>query len=192
MIKQDEQKLVEGFRLILEGLGLDPSNSPHLKNTPERAARAWYHELCAGLTSEVPKITTFPSKIKQMVVLRDVPIRSLCAHHLLPFYGHAVIAYIPGNHKLLGLSKLSRIANYWARRPQVQEELTDQIADYLAKLVMPKDGSAGGVGVIIQARHLCMEFRGVNHAGMMVTSALRGIFHTMIDVREEFLRLSDN
>jgi len=214
MRKTDEQKLVEGFYLILEGLGLSPEDSPHLAETPQRAARAWYHELCSGLTHKQPKITTFPSTVDEMVVLRDIPIHSLCAHHLLPFYGHAVIAYIPGKHQLLGLSKLSRIADYWARRPQVQEELTNQIADHLVKLVMAEPTSEapvlselptveaareaaeerpqfiGGVGVIIRARHLCMEFRGVRHAGELVTSALRGVLRTQPETRAEFLRLA--
>lgn len=197
--KPDEEKLRLGFRLVVEGLGLDLSN-PHIAETPERAARAWYHELCSGITHGLPKITTFPSDMDEMVMLRAIPIRSLCMHHLLPFYGHATIAYIPGAGKIFGVSKLSRIADYWARRPQVQEQLTAQIADHIAELVMgPPQGPVhepenalyrGGVGVIIRANHMCMELRGVQHEGDMVTSALRGIFRESFEVRTEFLRLA--
>jgi len=186
--KQDEQKLVRGFRLILEGLGLDLT-SPHLRDTPERAARAWYHELCHGLTRAAPTITTFPSTTNEMVVLRHVPIRSVCAHHLLPFSGSATIGYIPGGGKVLGLSKLSRIADYWSRRPQVQEELTAQIADDVARHVLCRP-DVGGVGVVIRAVHMCMALRGVNHSGEMVTSAMRGIFLSLPEVRAEFLDLA--
>lgn len=179
-------KFVEaGFTLILQGLGIP--EGPHTKDTPHRAAKAWWDELCAGITQEPPKITTFPSASTGMVTLREVPIHSLCAHHLLPFNGEAVIAYIPGGREILGLSKLSRLADYYARRPQVQEELTEQIADALAALVM-KNGK-GGVGVFIRANHACMELRGVKHKGDMITSALRGVFHKP-EVRAEFLQLA--
>lgn len=185
----DEQKLVAGFTLILEGLGLDLA-SPHFAETPRRAARAWYHELCRGLTQPPPKITTFPASTSEMVVLRHIPIRSLCAHHLLPFFGTADIGYIPGaGHQILGLSKLSRIADYEARRPQVQEELTADIADAVAGLVCSPASDLGGVGVVIRATHMCMVLRGVTHDGEMVTSAVRGLFLTKPEVRAEFLNL---
>lgn len=199
--EQSRTKVVEGFRLVLEGLGLDLS-SPHLFGTPERAAKAWWEELCKGITQEPPQITTFPSSSDEMVLLKNIPIRSMCAHHLLPFMGTAAIAYIPGRGEILGLSKLSRIADYWARRPQVQEDLTEQIADDLAERVMGKayypDDVAlipenlrhkGGVGVVIRANHLCMAIRGVNHSGDMITSALRGVFRTHAETRDEFLKL---
>lgn len=200
------EELIElGFRNILTGLGLDLT-LPHLKDTPRRAARAWYRELCRGLTQPTPDITTFDSDVDEMIMLRHVPIRSVCAHHLLPFVGKATIAYIPGRQKIIGLSKLSRIADYWARRPQIQENLTAQIADQIAELVMGKKPvtqlepilpqanistqQGGGVGVIIKARHMCMELRGVGHTGDMVTSALRGVFLSG-DARIEFLRLAE-
>jgi GTP cyclohydrolase I len=200
-------RVAEGFRLILEGLGVD-EDDPHFKGTPERAARACYDELCKGLTRlNEPKIETFPANgADEMVILRGIPVRSLCSHHLLPFYGKASIAYVPGNDRLLGLSKLSRITDYWSRRPQVQENLTVQIADHVAQLVgvlipeeFPKEGGpprgyvvdsgSGGVGVIIRAVHMCMQLRGVNHTGEMITSAVRGIFLSKPEVRAEFLRL---
>lgn len=185
--------VVRGFQLILQGLGVP--GGPHTEETAVRAASAWYYELCQGITGKAPKITTFPSERDEMVVLRDIPLRSICAHHLLPFTGTAVVAYIPGAGRILGLSKLSRIADHCARRPQVQEELTAQIADEVARHVMENDavrgslGARGGVGVLVRASHMCMEMRGVNHRGDMVTSALRGIFRKP-EVRDEFLRLA--
>jgi len=187
--RQNEHELVIGFRLILKGLGLDESD-PHFKGTPERAAKAWFHELCRGITGDPPDIATFPTNTDEMVVLREIPIRSLCAHHLLPFVGVATIGYIPGKDQLLGLSKLSRIADHQARRPQVQEVLTGQIADEVATLVMKLGNpEGGGVGVIIRARHMCMELRGVEHGGEMITSAMRGVFLTKPEARAEFLKL---
>jgi GTP cyclohydrolase I len=187
----DQEKLEVGFRLILEGLGLNTKDSPHLEGTPERAARTWYEELCSGLTNDEPEITTFESDIDEMVMLQGIPIRSICAHHLLPFYGHANIAYIPGKYRrIVGVSKLSRIADYWARRPQIQEELTVQIADHLMNLLgVDPLGQQGGVGVIIKAEHMCMIMRGVEHESTMVTSALRGVFRTRPEARAELLNL---
>lgn len=216
-----EALVARGFSLILEGLGLDLED-PHVKDTPERAARAWYRELCSGLTGGEPNITVFPSEenVNGMIILRDIPVKSLCSHHLLPFIGRAVVGYIPGGDHILGLSKLSRIVNHWSRRPQVQERLTQQIADDLwervggeqiqiehqefftqhPEWVTPADQNysgvplqylwQGGVGVIIRARHMCMELRGVNHASDMMTSALRGKFLNEPQVRAEFLKLA--
>lgn len=188
------QKLVEGFTLILEGIGAD-LDDPHFKDTPERAARAWWNELCAGLTKPPPKVTVFPIKGEpQMVMLRNIPIQSMCAHHLLPFFGKAHIAYIPGRGEIMGLSKLSRIANYYARRPQVQETLTSEIAEHIWDLIKGDSDShgqgTGGVGVMIRANHMCMCARGVNHDGDMVTNVLRGYFRSNPEVRAEFLQLA--
>ncbi len=103
----DINMVAAGFRIVLEGLGIDPDGDPHMKDTPMRAARAWYNELCAGITrgrnAEV-EFTTFPTESEEMVMLRGIPIRSVCSHHLLPFYGTATIAYIPGTGRLLGLA----------------------------------------------------------------------------------------
>ncbi len=202
---QDQRKVINGFRLILEGLGLD-LDDPHLKETPARAARAWWFDLNEGITGAEPKITTFPSSTDQMILLRNIPIHSYCAHHLLPFVGTATIGYVPGNGQILGLSKLSRIANFFSRRPQVQEELTEQIANAIMVLVMKKpeplpevitpetpmkiEPSEGGVGVVIRASHMCMTLRGVKHEGDMVTSALRGVFLTKPEARAEFLQMA--
>lgn len=193
------KKVLEGYQLILEGLGVD-LKSPHFEGTPNRAAKALYYELCAGITEGEPKITTFPSESKssEMIISREIPVRSLCAHHFLPFIGEAVVGYIPDGH-ILGLSKMSRLVNYWARRPQVQENLTSSIADDLAvRLFAPIDLEAEmvglfpdgcGVGVVIKCRHLCMEHRGVGHTSDVITSALRGSFLEP-EVRSEFLKLA--
>lgn len=187
------QKVERGYKLILEGLGLSLKD-PHFKDTPQRAARAMFYELCAGLTNSPPKITTFPMKKgarSEMVLSEKIPVRSFCAHHFLPFVGYATVAYIP-HRELLGLSKLSRIVDHWARRPQVQEDLTTNIADDMVRLLF-KVGSDWepdfGVGVVITARHFCMEVRGVNHPSEVTTSALRGAFLEP-EVRAEFLKLS--
>lgn len=187
--KPNIAQVERGVREMLLGLGVD-INSPHVKDTPKRVAKAWFNELCSGLTSKPPVVTTFPYDGEPgMIILHDVPIQSMCSHHLLSFVGTAVIAYIPGARKIVGLSKLSRIADHFARRPQVQEVLTNQIADHVWGLIQGDAEHPGGVGVVIKARHQCMELRGVRHPGLMETSALRGIFHNA-EVRSEFLQLA--
>jgi len=182
----DYNKVKEGFSLVLEGLGVDQDN-PHFKNSPKRIAKAWTEELCVGMEKETFKMTTFPMTKDDppgMIVLQHIPVKSLCAHHLLPFIGEATVAYIP-NELLCGLSKLSRIVDFFARKPQVQEHLTSDIASYLKKTLHPQ-----GVGVIIKASHLCMEMRGVNHNGLMTTSALSGIFLKDGTSRAELMALA--
>lgn len=193
---KDPKKIEEGFRLVLEGLGIS-TEAPHFRETPERAAKAWWNELCRGLTHGPPRITTFESDSNEMVVLNNVPINSMCAHHLLPFKGNASIGYIQNCGRILGLSKLSRIADFIARRPHVQEELTRQIAQYVADHVLQPswrnnldENIGGGVGVVIKATHLCMAIRGVNHSGEMVTSSLIGTFKADSAVRAEFMGLA--
>lgn len=190
----DHALVVRGYKFILEGLGLD-TDDPHFRETAERAAKAMYHELCAGLTKMPPSITTFPHDgTPGMIVLHDIPVRSICAHHLLPFIGKASVGYIPGKGRVLGVSKLSRLVNFRARRPQVQETLTREIAEELWTYVgqdidEDHEEGAGGVGVVIRANHFCMELRGVNHSGLMETSELMGVFREP-EVRAEFLTLA--
>lgn len=194
----DFAKVREGYRLILEGLGCDLKD-PHFEETPDRAAKSLFYELCSGITAAEPRVTTFPLEGKsEMIISRGIPVRSLCAHHFLPFVGEAVVAYIP-DAKILGLSKLSRLVDYWSRRPQVQEQLTTSIAnDLMVRLFFPSDTFEGehpisgdcGVGVIVKARHLCMEHRGVGHTSDVITSALRGVF-LEAEVRAEFLKLAE-
>lgn len=187
MAKPPDLREVEAaFLGVLQALGIEPG--PHTEGTPWRCAKAWVNEIVSGLYDEPPKITSFhdPSATG-LIVCGQIPIKSVCAHHLLPFVGEAVIGYIPGESQhIVGLSKLSRIANYFSRRPQVQEQLTHDIAEFL----MERLGPGAGVGVLIRARHMCMELRGVNHVGEMTTSELRGCLKVEADARAEFLELA--
>jgi len=176
--------VAEHMRAIIELLGLDLSD-PNLAETPERVAKM-YLELFGGLAEGAePDITFFPNDehYTAMVIEKDIPFYSLCAHHFVPFYGKAHISYIPRD-KIVGLSKMPRILEFYARRPQLQERLTEQVAGFLAERLSPQ-----GVMVVIEARHLCVEMRGVKKPGALtVTSAIRGIFFNR-PVREEFLDL---
>ncbi len=169
---------------IIELLGLDTAD-PNLVGTPERVAKM-YLEMFRGLSEGAePTVTFFPNeeRYQAMVMEKDIPFYSLCSHHFVPFYGHAHIAYIP-NDKIAGLSKMPRILEFYAKRPQLQERLTEQVAGFLAEKLSPQ-----GVMVVIEARHLCVEMRGVKKSGALtVTSAIRGIFYNR-PVREEFLDL---
>jgi GTP cyclohydrolase I len=171
-------------RGILTELGLD-LNDPNLAETDRRVAKM-YMEMFRGLDEGAePKVTTFPNEegYSHMVMETKIPFYSMCAHHLVPFYGHAHIAYIP-REQILGLSKFARILEFYAKRPQLQERLTEQVVTYLEEKLHPL-----GAMVVIEARHLCVEMRGVKKPGAVtVTSALRGIFHQK-PVREEFLDL---
>ena len=171
-------------RGILSALGLDLSD-PNLAETDRRVAKM-YLEMFQGLAEGAePTVTTFPNEegYSHMVMEKQIPFYSLCAHHLVPFYGHAHIAYIP-NDRILGLSKFSRILEFYAKRPQLQERITEQVVTFLEEKLQPQ-----GAMVVIEARHLCVEMRGVKKPGALtVTSALRGIFHQR-QVREEFLDL---
>ena len=183
----DGEKVAEiaaRMREIIALLGLDLSD-PNLEETPDRVAKM-YLEMFRGLSEGAePRITVFPNdeKYSAMVIEKDIPFYSLCSHHFVPFYGHAHLAYIP-NDKIVGLSKMPRIVEFYARRPQLQERLTEQIAGFLEDQLVPQ-----GVMVVIEARHLCVEMRGVKKPGALtVTSAIRGIFYNR-PVREEFLDL---
>ena len=171
-------------RGVLQELGLD-LDEPNLIDTDRRVAKM-YLEMFQGLADGAkPKVTTFPNdeKYSAMVMERDIPFYSMCSHHLVPFYGHAHIAYVP-NEKIVGLSKLPRILEFYAKRPQLQERLTEQVVTFLQDQLQPQ-----GAMVVIQARHLCVEMRGVKKPGAQtVTSAIRGIFHER-PIREEFLDL---
>jgi len=182
--RQQTERIAGHVRGILETLGLDLSD-PNLHETDRRVAQM-YLEMFHGLREGAePKVTTFPNEegYEHMVMEREIPFYSMCAHHLVPFYGHAHIAYIP-NERILGLSKFARILEFYAKRPQLQERLTEQVVDFIEDRLKPQ-----GAMVVIEARHLCVEMRGVKKPGALtVTSALRGIFHQR-PVREEFLDL---
>ena len=169
----DLEKIEQGVRLILEGIGDDPKR-PGLRGTPRRVA-LMYQEICAGLFQE-PRdlLQVMPAETHdEMVIVKDIPLYSLCEHHLLPFVGVAHIAYIPRQGRIVGLSKLARIAETFARRPQVQERLTTQIAE----LLYHGDLRPKGVMVVIEAAHMCMTMRGVKKPGAtFITSAVRGVF----------------
>jgi GTP cyclohydrolase I len=180
----DLPRIERAVRDILIAIGEDPKREG-LRDTPRRVARM-YAELFAGLQDDPEQYlaAAFDEDHHEMVALRDIPFNSMCEHHLMPFEGKAHIAYIPGG-KVLGLSKLARIVDAFSRRPQVQERLTSQIADLLAKRLHVK-----GCAVVIEAVHTCTTCRGVKKSGsVMVTSALRGILHTNQATRAEALAL---
>ncbi len=177
----DKEKIKESIRLFLEGIGEDPDREG-LRETPERVAKMW--EEFESLRNFNMKLFEEFGEYNEMVLVKDITFYSLCEHHLLPFFGKVHIAYIP-NGVICGLSKLVRTVRAFALRPQVQERLTEEIADFIQKELNPK-----GVGVVLAAEHLCMSMRGVMSPGhMTVTSALRGIFMKDIKTREEFLKL---
>lgn len=183
----DKERIEKAVREILIAVGEDPDRSG-LVETPRRVANM-YEEIFAGLTAD-PKqhLKFFDEKSNdEMVIVRDIPFSSVCEHHLLPFVGKAHIAYIPNDNKIIGLSKLARIVDNFAKRPQVQERLTHDIADFLNENIEPQ-----GVAVIIEAEHMCMTMRGAKAAGSVTqTSALRGCMKTDARSRAEVLALLD-
>jgi len=170
---------------MLTQLGEDP-NREGLKRTPHRVAESLKF-LTRGYGMSVDEVINdalFREKHESMILVRDIEIYSLCEHHMLPFYGRAHVAYLP-NGKIVGLSKVPRVVDVFARRLQVQERLTDQVADALMRVLEPH-----GVGVVVEAYHLCMMMRGVEKQNSKtITSALRGAFRDDAKTREEFLRL---
>lgn len=182
----DRAKIEEGVRLILEGVGEDPNREGLLK-TPARVARM-YEEIFAGLEEDPAKHfeAIFDEHHEEMVLVRDIPFYSMCEHHLVPFFGYAHVAYIPAaDGRICGLSKLARLVDVFAKRPQVQERLTSQVADTLMEQLQPR-----GVIVVMEAEHLCMSMRGVKKSGSKTTtSAVRGAFESKPAVRAEALSL---
>lgn len=182
--EQKVEILTEKFREVMETLGLDLSNDS-LQESPKRIAKMYVNEIFKGLQTEhFPKITVIENEMKydQMIVVRDVKIISTCEHHFVTIEGRATIAYIP-NDKVIGLSKLNRIADYFSRRPQVQERLTKQIADCLVEVL-----DTPHVAVHINAKHYCVISRGIEDVNSStVTSDLRGDFKTSPATRAEFL-----
>jgi len=169
----DKARIERAVAEILAANGEDPSRDG-LRDTPRRVAQM-YEEIFAGLHDEPARhlTVTFEADHDEMVMVRDIPLYSQCEHHLVPFHGHAHIAYIPGDDgRITGLSKIARLVDSYAHRPQVQERLTTQIADALMRVLDP-----AGVFVVIEAEHLCMSMRGVRKPGSLtVTSAVRGLF----------------
>lgn len=181
----DKERIQNAVREILIAVGENPDREGLLE-TPKRVANM-YEEIFAGLTDD-PKqhIKLFNEQSNdEMVIVKDIPFYSMCEHHLLPFFGKAHIGYIPSDNKIIGLSKLARIVDNFAKKPQVQERLTSDIADFLNDNLQPK-----GVAVIMEAEHMCMTMRGARAAGSKTqTSALRGIMRTDAKTRAEVLSL---
>lgn len=161
---------------LIRALGLDPREEPELAGTPARVADL-YREIFSGLEPIAePDLAKFPhaDSGEELVVLRDLPFHSLCIHHFVPFFGRATIAYVPSG-TLVGISGPARLLEHYARRPQLQERIGQQVADHLERLIAPR-----GVAVLIEARHLCMEMRGIQKTAWVETRALRG---TLADPR---------
>ena len=178
----DRQRIMEAMQMILEAIGEDPQREG-LRDTPRRVADM-YEEIFAGLNEEPSEHLSvgFEEQHKEMIVLRDIPFHSVCEHHILPFVGKAHVGYIPAG-RIVGLSKLARVVEGFARRPQLQERLTSQIANAIDDSLKPR-----GVGVVIEAQHFCMIMRGIKKPGStMVTSAMRGLFRSNPPTRAEFL-----
>ena len=154
---------------LIRSLGLDPARDPELQGSPSRIAD-FYFEAFSGLDPGAePDLVTFPHTGEgQLVLVRDLAFHSMCVHHFAPFFGRALIAYLP-DQKLIGVSGLPRLLELYSRRPQVQERLGEQIASHLERLVAPR-----GVAVVLEARHLCMEMRGIRKRGRMETRVVRG------------------
>jgi len=182
----DMDKIEEGVRLILEGIGEDPDR-PGLQKTPERVAKM-YAECCAGMYADPAQYfeTTFDEHHEEIVIVRDIPFYSMCEHHLMPFFGKADVAYIPAKDgHICGISKLARLVECYARRLQVQERLTDEVADTLMEQMKPL-----GVMVVMEAEHLCMSMRGIKKPdSRTTTSAVRGAFRNSPTTRQEALSL---
>jgi len=178
----DKARIERAIREILEAIGEDPDREG-LVRTPERVA-AMYEEIFAGLLVDPSEhlAVTFAADHDEMIMVKDIPLYSVCEHHLAPFIGRAHLAYIPNaNGRITGLSKLARLVDAYARRPQVQERLTSEIADQIDEKLAPR-----GVLVVIEAEHLCMSMRGVQKPGTTtVTSAVRGLFRSQAATRAE-------
>ena len=182
----DENKIQQAVNSIIKAIGEDPSREG-LQGTPERVAEM-YGEIFMGVGKDPKEELSIGFELghREMVVLKDIPFYSMCEHHLLPFYGVAHIGYIPNNEgRIVGISKLARVVEVVARRPQVQERMTTQIADAIDDGLKPD-----GVVVVIQAEHLCMIMRGIKKPGSnVITSAIRGTFRRKAASRAEFFAL---
>ena len=184
----DLDRVAAAVREILVAIGEDPDRDG-LRETPARVARM-YAETCAGVHDDPAHHlkVTFDAGHDEMIMVRDIPLYSLCEHHLVPFFGQAHVAYIPNRDgRITGLSKLARLVDGFARRPQVQERLTTQVADAVEQALVPR-----GVLVVVEAEHMCMSMRGVRKPGAStVTSAVRGVFRTNDAARAEAMRFLD-
>ena len=180
----DREKIKKAVVELLKSIGENP-NKPELAKTPERVAEMLENAISGNKKS--PKdVLKFTRSLEhdEMVVVKSIPFYSVCEHHLLPFFGKCHVAYIPQGNRIVGISKLAEVAEIMSKRLQVQERLTTEIANAIMRHLRPK-----GVGVVIEARHLCMEMQGNHPKAEIVTSAVRGMFRKDIKTREEFLKL---
>lgn len=183
MQEQLERKFEEVFDILRIS-----RNDPNSTNTPKRLAKMYINELLSGRYDAAPQLTVFPNrnKVNNLIISKGIPVMSMCSHHWQTISGNAAIGYIP-NKYVIGVSKLTRIVNWYSRRGQIQEELGEQIADYLEKLLKPK-----ALGVVINAKHYCMIARGVQTSeenSIMTTSVMRGYLLDDINLRNEFIKL---
>ncbi|MDE0859130.1 MAG: GTP cyclohydrolase I FolE [Akkermansiaceae bacterium] len=182
----DHDRIAAAVKEILAAIGEDPDRDG-LRDTPQRVARM-YSEICSGLREDPATHldTTFEVAHDEIIVVRDIPFFSICEHHLIPFFGKAHVAYLPqSDGHITGLSKLARLVDGYAKRPQVQERLTTEIADAITHKLNPR-----GAAVVLEAEHLCMSMRGIKKPGATtVTSSMRGIFRENPSSREEVLNL---
>jgi GTP cyclohydrolase I len=181
----DAAAIEEGVRLILRGVGEDPDRGG-LRETPARVARM-YEEIFGGIGVDASQIVTVVegADFDEMIMVRDIPLYSMCEHHLIPFNGKAHVAYIPNkSQQITGLSKIARVVDTLAKKPQVQERLTTEIAESIEQALSPR-----GVFVVIEAEHLCMTMRGIKKPGAVtVTSAIRGLFRNDARTRQEAMQ----
>ncbi|MFK2824219.1 GTP cyclohydrolase I FolE [Bacillus sp. B190/17] len=185
MAEVNRTQIEEAVRMILEAVGEDP-NREGLLDTPKRVAKM-YEEIFSGINKDPKEYfeTIFGEDYEELVLVKDIPFYSLCEHHLVPFFGHAHVAYLPKNGKVTGLSKLARAVETVARRPQLQERITAEVADAIMEKLHPH-----GVMVVVEAEHMCMAMRGVKKPGAKtVTTAARGKFANDVHSRSELLNL---
>lgn len=185
-----QEQLEKKFEEVFDILRIS-RNDPNSTNTPRRIAKMYINELLAGRYDAAPQLTVFPNrnKVNNLIISKGIPVMSMCSHHWQTISGNAAIGYIP-NKYVIGVSKLTRIVNWYARRGQIQEELGEQIADYLENLLKPK-----ALGVVINAKHYCIIARGVQSPeenSIMTTSVMRGYLLDDINLRNEFMKLIEN
>lgn len=193
--EEEKQKMIieaaEHYGKYMTALGIDWQNDPNSSDTPMRVAKAFVNDLAQGCYVDAPKITAFDNldKYDGIVFQGNIDVKSFCSHHHLPFVGYAHVAYIPSTEgKVIGLSKLNRIVEYFARRPQVQENLTMQIHNYINETCVGNKG----VAVVVGANHMCACVRGVRHDSTMMTSKMSGAFMDDAAARNEFYRFVDS
>ncbi|GIV56490.1 MAG: hypothetical protein KatS3mg040_1258 [Candidatus Kapaibacterium sp.] len=187
MIEQLEQKFAE----VMDILRIDRTRDPNSRETPRRLARMWINELFIGRYTPPPPVTIFPNRknVNELIISKGIKVMSVCSHHWQPISGTCTIGYMPGDY-IIGLSKLTRIVEWFSRRGQIQEEMGEQIADYLESMLKPR-----ALGIIISAKHYCMIARGVeadHEQSDMITSVLRGALQHDANLRNEFFRLAQS